>query len=402
MHVPAFRMMMCVVACGAITSTMHSASLSDVLSRTVIVQATVEASEPAEHGGLISKQVVRHVYCGDIEVGTVFLERSSTTDRGMQGGMTFPPLAVGQEGLWRLRPSPHEDGQFARYAYSSLGVWWPVRRGIDAGTPFAQETPGTAEDEKLAREALFDRVLQLAEALEKVWRSPAESERIELLKRYSMSDTAEVAVGCITILGEGSPHSLYAFAFQTEVNELPITAQTAIDELLMRFSRDEWKQQGRQQLLRSWQDSVSRGDEDAISILQYLSQAAQRMEIDGCELFELLKDAAASNTTATDIRVRAAGLLCDVVSDSAVGASAFDLLAEILESGSATALEETSAFAISPVEKLNDERMAKLILLRDAYQEKALQIDDKRDPVKRIAATLDETVRRLQTPKRPG
>jgi hypothetical protein len=153
-------------------------------------------------------------------------------------------------------------------------------------------------------------------------------------------------------------------------------------------------------MLESWPVAAT-NEIDGLTIVNRIEQTVRSQALDpqlACDMLVAIIDGECSAL----VRSRAIGALRWVMNDSRVSQSAFDLLTKIVESDKELKLVLAATETLQYAEKLDDERMAKLILLRDAYQEKALQIEDKRDPIKRIAATLDETVRRLQKPKRPG
>lgn len=193
----------------------------------------------------------------------------------------FPPLAVNETGIWAVKLTP--DGPVV-YFGGMYATEFPTRKGVDG--EFAEVKAWAETIEKLSKLNRADRVKEL--------------------KTLSSSVARRVSVWAIAALADGEgPDAIDFFHELLEQERLPIVAQVAIDEALMKIDRTKWqKSPNRSRVIGRWvRGKLSSGDATtAFRRLDALAQHRDNEATGSRELLQLLRLGATNPEIPLDVR----------------------------------------------------------------------------------------------------
>ena len=325
-----------------------------------LVLAEVLATEETRPGLLTSTLRIGYVYTRQKSVvGEVF--RVVSTKSGVGGSADLhPPLAKAEQGIWALRKT--QDGFVYDWSSRLLGVRLPARKGL----------PGR-----------YEAIRKLAEAVEAIDQSGAEG-RTNLIKDYARSRTPEVSAWAIRLAGALGGEGLLEFlrGLVAEQN-VTVSGQAALDEVLCRRDETWVGSEVRGQLLREWVSSDEIGAEAAVA-KDRLDVAAQRGELDEHTLLGLMKVATLNRNIPLGVRRDCCRILGTIVKKSKSGKTAdrsYEYLLELVTAAKDQQIRVGAAYAIRNFAPLNESRTA---LLKKAA---AASQDEK------VGAILDEAIR---------
>ncbi|TVQ58198.1 MAG: hypothetical protein EA377_00300 [Phycisphaerales bacterium] len=229
---------------------------------------------------------------------------------GFRGRRYAPALRQGEEMIWRVRD---RSGTIVQIQDTQLKIDWPVRRQhvvLRGGF-------GGREPAEVSSDPQFDRVEQLAEAVERVWQAKTEEDRIDLLQEYVQSDIWQVSRSAVILLGEGQPDALRDLVDRIDVRELPVRSQLAIDEAMMQLHGEQWRDSDqRRRLITTW-EILGMDEANIMPILARFAEMGRLNELEASVRFRFLQQVVTGEMRilikgepySREARMRALGLL---------------------------------------------------------------------------------------------
>jgi len=257
-----------VIMCAGVLAPAPSSAhpLSAALPiKMILVQAWVVHLEE-NNGFIVGTLEITHVYCGpDKLLGNTFVNQSTKSGEDVNGRSIFPPLRLGEKGIWSLHVS---DDKLYGLRNSQYGVSWPSRES----------------------ENTYANATALAKVIEQVCKAES-TEQLDLLQGYAFDRITEISVWAIHVMSLANPEDRARLfnGLISNIDSLSITGQAALDEVLSNIEDNPWRtSETRLALLNKWvSKTVSKGD--VALVLWRLDVAAQHCELEDKAILKLLE-----------------------------------------------------------------------------------------------------------------
>jgi hypothetical protein len=317
-------------------------STNPVLVQAVVVSASAGTAE------IISTQKIVHVYWGQQNLLGRTFTASSSANGDTKGQRLYPPLTVGEVGIWCLVDL---QSNLVLAGSSFPGMTWPARQ---------------------SHNSRYSEMKSLAEEIEAFDRNNKE-DRIAFLQRAALSSVPEVAEWAVRSAGAlklKERDGLYAT--WKSMSNLPIAAQIALDAELSQSNPDTWQRSPeRLAILKTWVITTM-SDFEAYHVVERLGLVAQNSELDPKTVFLLLQQAVENPSWSIPTRGRALyylGLCAQRGNDAGL---TFDFMVRLIRENQSKELQRLAAQTIKNCIALTNDRASTVQLLKERLTDRNL------------------------------
>ena len=353
-----------IICAGVLAPTSSSAHpLSAALPiKMILAQARVVHLEE-NNGFVVGTLEITHVYCGtDKLLGNTFVAHSRPEfGQDANGWKIFPPLQLGEKGIWSLHVS---DDKLFGLRCLQYGVSWPSRES----------------------ENTYANATALANVIEQVCKTES-TEQLDLLQGYAFDRIPEISVWAIHVMSLADPQDRARLfnGLISNIDSLSILRQAALDEVLSGIEDNPWRTSERRlALLNKWVSKAMSKD-DAMLVIQRLDIAAQHSVLEGQledkTILKLLQTIIGNQGIPPNARqngIRAVGLIAQHAKDDGL---AFEYLIRIIKESEEEEFKIAAAYTIYNFAPIDGDRLPIIQSLRQTTN-------------KKVADALEEALKR--------
>jgi hypothetical protein len=317
----------------------------------IVVLAQVESTEDTSPGVVTATCRITHVFKGSKDLQNKVFRVSSNENSMKAMDYISPPLKEGQIGIWPLRK------------WRGLLV-----REVRISAPYV---PNPAREEISQR---YEEARAWADAIEEFDKAD-KGQRLALLKRYALSEIAEVSSWAVHATAHVKPDGFMEFLDSlVSSSQLTLRGRIALDEVLCDLKGEIWQDSRERRELLQQCVSAQMTEFEARIVLRRLGASSQRKQIDHKFLFGLLKTAVANK----GIPVRMRQSFCSLVAKNAKRnddyEESFEYLTRLIKDGKEDKIQDGAAYAIRNFIALDDGRIDALkVLIGEIDNEVAIE-----------------------------
>src|SRR5215467_994938 len=205
---------------------------------TILAQAQVIHIEETNEF-IVGTMQIMHVYCGpDKLLGKSFVARSPKSGEDNNGTSIFPPVRLGEKGIWELRAI---DDKLYHVPIPRPGIPYPAREGDNT----------------------YASAMALAKVIEQVCKAES-AKQLDLLRRYAFDRIPQISVWAIHFMSLADPQGRVRLFNDliSNIDSLSIQGQAALDEVLLYIGDNPWRTSERRlALLNKWVNKAMSKDD---------------------------------------------------------------------------------------------------------------------------------------------